>query len=177
MDPSGWIVALTVVVLVGWVLAQPLLRPMRRGSAVPADVSSLQAQVDQVIETMRELDFDYALGKISEEDYSPHRAALLAHGAELLKELDRQRGLAARPRSQQEESLEREIAARRKAPASPRLESDRLEDEIRARRRAPRAQKKEAGSRRAGLCPRCGQAIQVGDRFCPHCGVALNHGI
>ena len=168
---------MTILVLVGWVLAQPLLRPMRRGSAVPSEVSSLQAQVDQVIETMRELDFDYALGKISGEDYSPGRVALLARGAELLKELDPQRGLAARARSQQEESLEREIAARRKAPASPRLGSDQLEDEIRTRRRAPQGQKKEVGSRRAGLCSRCGQAIQVGDRFCPHCGVALNHAI
>jgi uncharacterized membrane-anchored protein YhcB (DUF1043 family) len=178
VDPSALVVALAVVIMVGWVLIQPLVRPVRGGSAAPREISSLEAQVDQVVDMMRELDFDHALEKISGEEYLPRRAELLARGTELLKELDRQRRLVAQLQSQQEESLEREIAARRHAPVFPPMGSDRrAEDETRTRRETGQAAKKESGSRRAGLCPRCGQAVQVGDRFCPHCGLALNHGV
>jgi hypothetical protein len=173
MELLALVIALAVAAGVGWVISRPLLRPVRRGSAAPQKVSSLEAEVDQVVDTIGELDFDCALGKVSREDYSARRADLLARGAELLRELDDQRSHWAQHRTEQEQSLEREITARRRA--APR--SGGREEEIRMPGKASLAQPKGGGSRRAGHCPRCGSAVQVGDRFCPQCGVALNHGI
>lgn len=178
MDPLAVVAALAVVVMVSWFLIQPLVGPDRRGSGAPRKIFSLEARADQTDDLLRELDFDHALGKISEQDYLAHRANLLAQGGNLRKELDRQRSQVARLRSQQEESLEREIAARRHPPAAPGMGSDGPAEGGTRRRREPgRGPDERSGFHRAGKCPRCGQAVQVGDRFCPHCGLALNHPV
>jgi hypothetical protein len=174
MDPSALVVALAVGILVGWLLAQPLVRPTRGRSAASREISLLEGQVDQVTDRMRELDLDHDLGKIPAEDYLPRRIELLAQGAQILKELDRQRHGVAQLRSRQEESLEREIAARRHGSVS----AEPVEAVGTGTSRAAKpALNSELGSRRAGLCHRCGQAVQVGDRFCARCGQALTHAV
>jgi len=176
MDPSAVVLALAILVVVGWVLIQPLFRPARRNLAAPTEISSLETQVDQIVDRMRQLDFDHALGKVAQEEYSPRRAELLRQETQLLQELDRERCRVARSRSQQEEALEREIAARRHSSAGSSPGSDRLaNEEFGARQEFVLEARKNSGSHRGGRCPRCGQVVQVGDRFCPHCGLALNH--
>jgi NADH pyrophosphatase NudC (nudix superfamily) len=125
------------------------------------------AERDRVINSLQELDFDFKLGKIPEEDYPTQRTSLLQKGADLLRKIDT---IAPQPVSVQDADtrIERAIAARR-ADASvnrPEPTDDDLESMIQARRKG----RKEKSS---GFCPKCGKPVMVSDRFCPSCGKSL----
>ncbi len=151
------------------ILVQPLLG--QKGSAPRRDagVASLEAEVDRTIDTLRELDFDRALGKILEDEYPARRQELVAQGAEQLRRLDVTRGTTGSALGEREQAIEREIAARR-APRADREAA--LEAEIATRRGQPAP---NGAKRKAGFCPNCGAPVQVGDKFCPSCGTALRH--
>src|SRR6266508_4180069 len=51
-------------------------------------MSSLLAERDRILNSLQELDFDYALGKIPQEEYPQQRAVLLKNGAGVLRRLD-----------------------------------------------------------------------------------------
>jgi ribosomal protein S27AE len=169
MDVAALLMALAVLILVVILLAQPLLG-QRAGTPRPAPgVSSLEAELDRTIDTLRELDFDRALGKIADDEFPVRRQELVAQGADQLRRLDEARGTTGGVPGGREQALEREIAARR----TPRAERDAaLEDEIRAHRAQPAP---NGAKRKAGFCPACGTPVQVGDKFCPSCGTALRH--
>jgi NADH pyrophosphatase NudC (nudix superfamily) len=132
------------------------------------ELSALMAERDRVINSLQELDFDFRLGKIPEEDYPAQRAGLLQRGAEILKQID---SLAPQAASAQdtEARLERAIAARRADMSIARVQvpDDDLEAMISARRKG----RKEKS---AGFCPRCGKPVMTTDRFCPSCGKSLS---
>jgi ribosomal protein S27AE len=108
----------------------------------------LEAELERTIDTLRELDFDRALGKIPEDEYPARRQELVAQGADQLRRLDEARGT---PLAVRDAALEAEITARRAQSAS------------------------NGVKRKAGYCPACGAPVQVGDKFCPRCGTALGH--
>jgi rubrerythrin len=169
MDAAALLTALAVLILVVIILVQPLLR--QKGSAPRRDagVAALEAQVDRTIDTLSELDFDRALGKILEDEYPARRQQFVAQGADLLRRLDAARGTTGSALGERERAIEREIAAR----GAPRAEREAaLEAEIAARRGQPAP---NGAKRRAGFCPNCGVPVQVGDKFCPSCGTALRH--
>ena len=125
------------------------------------------AERDRVINSLQELDFDFKLGKVPEEDYPVQRAGLLQKGADILRKID---ALAPQPVSAQdtEARLEKAIAARRADASIARVEvsDDDLEALISSRR-------KGRTHKSAGFCPRCGKPVMVTDRFCPACGKSL----
>jgi len=129
----------------------------------------LMADYDRAVNTLQELDFDNALGKVPADDYPRQRAELLAKGADLLRKLD-----AMQPQEtgrDAESRIEAAVASRRadtsaSNPAAV-LDDDDLESLIAARRKT----RKEKS---AGFCPKCGKPILVSDRFCPSCGKATN---
>jgi NADH pyrophosphatase NudC (nudix superfamily) len=143
-------------------------RRARRVTEEEHELSALMAERDRVITSLQELDFDFKLGKIPQEDYPVQRAGLLQKGADILKQIDT---LAPQPTSAQdtEARLERAIAARRADAAIARVEvaDDELEAMISARR-------KGRTNKSAGFCPRCGKPVMVSDRFCPSCGKSLS---
>lgn len=150
--------------------------------------STLLAERDRVLNALQELDFDYALGKVPEEDYPYQRSVLLKNGAEVLRKLDQlQTGAGqARPlqaNSSVEDRIEAAVAARRADAAVPArqrqsetvavksngngsAEKDTLEDLIASRKR----QRQE---KTAGFCPKCGRPAQKSDKFCARCGTTL----
>jgi len=172
-----------LLLLVALFIARPLME--KRSVAVSQEeheLSALLAERDRILTALQELDFDYTMGKIPEEEYPAQRAALLQQGAEILRKLDELQGVSA-----QEEAdirLEAAIAARRadasRMPvavagngASPLRTAgvatgpdDGLEVLIASRRR----QKTEKA---AGFCPQCGGPVQKSDRFCPKCGTKV----
>ena len=136
--------------------------------------SALLAERDRVMTALWELDFDFSLGKIPEEDYPSQRTALLHKGAQLLRQLD-----ALQPDQEAgdaEARLEAAISARRMTASAsngragsavPNAQLAAQEDEFEvmlANRRRIRQEKA------AGFCPQCGQPVHKSDRFCPKCG-------
>lgn len=169
MELTAVLFSLAVLILVGVYLYAPFMeRRARRVTEEEHELSALMAERDRVINALQELDFDFRLGKIPEEDYPTQRTSLLQKGAEILKKID---SLAPQPVAvpDTEERLERAIAARRADAAVARVEvsDDDLESMLSARR-------KGRSSKSAGFCPKCGKPVLVTDRFCPSCGKSLS---
>lgn len=170
MDIGAIFFTLAVVTLVGMYVGQPYIqRRGRRAIQEDHEYSTLMAEYDRAVNTLQELDFDNALGKVPAEDYPRQRAELLAKGADLLRKLDDMQSLET---SRDAESRMEAAVASRRADSSDEksvavLDDDDLESMIAARRKT----RKEKS---AGFCPKCGKPVQVSDRFCPSCGKAIN---
>lgn len=169
MELTAIFFSIAVLILVGMYLYAPFMeRRARRVTEEEHELSALMAERDRVINSLQELDFDFKLGKIPDEDYPTQRADLLQKGADILRKID---SLAPQPASalDTESRLEKAIAARRAdgAPAKPDLTDDDLEAMISSRRRGHK-------DKSAGFCPRCGKPVMVTDRFCPSCGKSLS---
>lgn len=175
MELGALFLILALALLVGFYLSQPFLdlRLRRVSSAAQAAAdsrehlrSSLLAERDRLINALLELDFDYALGKIPEEDYPAQREGMRQAAVQVLRQLDELEISAAE--GGVEERLEAMLGARRAARGDEALpeEMDEIERLIAERRR-------ERQGKGAGFCPQCGQPVRQEDRFCPKCGAAL----
>lgn len=169
MELTAIFFSLAVLILVGIYLYSPFMeRRARRVTEEEHELSALMAERDRVINSLQELDFDFRLGKIPEEDYPTQRAGLLQKGAEILRKIDSVAPQAASAQDT-EARLERAIAARRADASTTTVEvpDDDLEAMIAARRKGRK-------NKSAGFCPRCGKPVMVTDRFCPSCGKSLS---
>ncbi|HEX5944557.1 MAG TPA: zinc ribbon domain-containing protein [Anaerolineales bacterium] len=169
MELAAIFFSLVVLLLVGIYLYAPFMeRRARRVTEEEHELSALMAERDRVINSLQELDFDFKLGKIPEEDYPVQRSTLLQKGADILRKIDT---LAPQATSAQdtEVRLERAIAARRADASLAKVEvsDDDLESMISSRRRS-------RTNKSAGFCPKCGKPVMVTDRFCPSCGKSLS---
>jgi hypothetical protein len=177
MDIGSIFLILGLLVLVGLFVVRPLVE--RSAVAVSQEehqLSALMAERDQILNALQELDFDFNLGKIPEDEYPAQRAALLQHGANILRKLDEYQPSVRTVDAQ--DRLEQAIAQRRAdAAVMPRngagsrlkvstvaaAQDDDLEALIAARRR-------ERTEKAAGFCSQCGSPLQQSDHFCPKCG-------
>lgn len=169
MELAAIFFSLVVLLLVGIYLYAPFMeRRARRVTEEEHELSALMAERDRVINALQELDFDFKLGKIPDDDYPVQRSALLQKGADILRKIDT---LAPQATSAQdtEVRLERAIAARRADAGLAKVEvsDDDLESMISSRRR-------NRTNKSAGFCPKCGKPVMVTDRFCPSCGKSLS---
>jgi hypothetical protein len=191
-----WIGALFMVLavafLVGLYVSQPFIlrarQPVKKAGQQAADDldrqrSALLAERDRILNSLQDLEFDHALGKVPEEDYPLQREALLHEGADVLRQLD-----ALEPGENAAQSaterLEAAVAARRAdaraavvagnghIPAAtvrrrpmPNVQDD-VEALVSERRRAQPA-------KAVGFCPRCGKPVQKSDKFCSKCGATI----
>jgi hypothetical protein len=180
MDIGSIFLILALLLLVIIFVSRPLFDRNRQITADGEEehqLSHLLAERDRMLNALQELDFDYALGKIPDDDYPSQRAILLQRGAQVLRSLDE---IQAQESDQDlEERIETAIAARRAdaaahnemisepvlavAGASP---DDELELMLSNRRRARQ-------EKSAGFCSQCGGPVQKSDRFCPKCGNSL----
>ncbi len=158
MDLAAILFLIALLLAVGLYLATPLMNgATRRSGEETQEVSALLAERERLLNALQELEFDFQLGKIPEEDYPAQRADLLRKGAEILKKLD---ALApARPIRASKVS----VAA---SGSAGELTDDEIESMLAARRKARK-------TKSAGFCPRCGKPILITDQFCPNCGKAL----
>ena len=169
MELGSLFLVLAVIVMVGIYLYAPFTNRARRARAGEShEISSLKAERDRVINSLQELDFDFKLGKIPEEDYPEQRATLLQKGSEILRKLD-ELAPASASSSNVEARIEKAAAAKRadSSAAESQVSDDDLESMIAARR-------KEHKSKSAGFCPKCGKPVLVTDKFCPSCGKAVS---
>jgi hypothetical protein len=179
MDLGSLFIILSLTILVGIFVSRPLLdgkftSSAPSGSSPDHELSSLLAERDRILNSLQELDFDAALGKIPPEDYPAQRASLLKRGADVLRQID---ALAAPEAREEKASVENRIesvlAQRRMDGAQAGEEAvdlvqadEKLEIMLANRRRQRQGQS-------AGFCHKCGGPIQKVDLFCPKCGVKV----
>jgi len=137
----------------------------RRFSEDGREFSTLMAERERILNALLELDFDFKLGKVPEEDYPGQRAELLQKGADVLKKLDALPA-SALPNPRHAVGYDSESAGTIPGEARKQLNDEEIESMLSARRR-------ERKTNSAGFCPRCGKPMLVTDQFCPNCGTAL----
>ncbi len=148
MDLGSLLVILALGLMAVVFIAQPLTG--KRGLGVKEEerhLSELLAERDRVLTTLQDLDMDFAMGKVLQDDYQAQRGTLLSHGAEVLKAIDELRGTVGEfvPETDLEVEIETAVARLRRG-----------EDQA-----------------HVGTCGSCGREVIVGDRFCVHCGASL----
>jgi len=175
MELTAIFFSLAVLILVGMYLYAPFMeRRARRVTEEEHELSALMAERDRVVNSLQELDFDFKLGKIPEEDYPAQRTSLLQKGADILRRIDSLAPASPFERRSGPDGpdtdtrLEQAIAARRAdaSAADVRVTEDDLESLIASRRKGRK-------NKSAGFCPKCGKPVMVTDRFCPSCGKSL----
>ncbi len=133
------LVAVTAALIIGPFLRAP--RPAPTGLRAPErEVAHNKASA---LGAIRELEFDFATGKLSDEDYAALRARYEAKAVEVLSRPTRQV-----PAVDAAARIEAEIAAAR----------------ARRRRRVPDG---------APRCASCGEGLPAAARFCPVCGTPV----
>ena len=169
MELGSVFLILAVFIIVGIYLYAPFMaKPRKLSTSEMHEVSALKAERDRVITSLQELDFDFKLGKIPDEDYPEQRAELLKKGSDILRKLDELEPVYAAARTA-EARIEKAAAARRADSASE--DAAFSDEEVEAMLSARRKQHK---SKPAGFCPKCGKPVLVADKFCPSCGKSLN---
>ncbi len=159
MDLAAILFLIALLLTVALYLATPLIDNRSRGVAQESqEVSSLLAEQERLLNALQELDFDYQLGKIPEEDYPAQRADLIRKGADVLKQLDALAPSRPPVRAMQEPAYSSRLDAQ--------LSDDDIESMLASRRKIRK-------TKSAGFCPRCGKSVLVTDQFCPSCGKAL----
>ncbi len=177
MDLGSILLGLALLLIVSFVVARPLLFSGhdRERAARGGQADALLFERERVLAQLRDLDFDHATSKIADDDYAAQRAALVAQGVAVLKQLDAL-GISAAPANGSaaeagaetpEDEIEAAIAAARSRsgalPAAGAAEA--IEAQVRAARGAPpTAEAVELA------CGNCGAGVQPTDRFCPKCG-------
>jgi hypothetical protein len=154
MDLGSLLVIFSLVLMIAWFLGRPFLEKHVIGvTKISRHASELQADRDQILINLQELDMDYDMRKISGDDYQSRRSVLLTRGAAILKELDQLKGVHP-------------DAAAHLGGAMDRDGQD-LEDQIELEILRKRILAKNES---AGYCSQCGNQLFVGDRFCTKCG-------
>ncbi len=150
------LIAVLVIAVIAFI-AYPLFSTAREKIAGKANaLDALVAQRDSTYDAIHDLDFDFQLGKLSQDDYAALRDKYKARAAQVLQQIDAVGGVST---VDAEAQIEVQVARLRRA------KTDAVEDEI-ARVRAAH----KAGGE---FCAKCGTPHQPGDQFCAKCGNRL----
>ncbi len=158
MSIGSILLGLSLLILVGLVLAQPFLAKEEREPRPRSRKQQLLAQKEAVLEEIRALDFDSDTGKIPQEVYEPQRTELKAVATEILKSLDE---LGT-------EAPEDDVAAQIEAAINRVRGQRQPSGEISVAETAVPAKNGQAK-----FCTECGAKVDANDKFCAACGKKL----
>ncbi len=124
------------------------------------ELQELHSRRDTTYSMLKELEFDYQSGILTEEDYRELEKRYKRKGISILKNID-QLGEGA----DLDDDIEAQISKLRRSKSKETGLDDDIEAQIKKMRQP------ESGAR---FCPQCGEKYRAGDRFCTHCGTRLN---
>ncbi len=165
-------------VFVAWPLLVGRTEPEEFFGDEPAEpvLQRLLFQRDTVYAAMKELEFDLAMGNLSQEDFQQLQERYKRKAVAVLKRIDDAKAGKLRPNALvDDELLDEEIhvpANNGRRPAGPETDLD-VEQEIQSYRKKSRRQN---GKPRAAAitCPSCGKPVSEPDSsFCNRCGARL----
>jgi hypothetical protein len=139
-----------------WIL-QPLLTPKGLESGSPQSRAvkdkALEKSKEDVYAAIKEMEMDFGMGKISEEDYQDLKSRYKSKALHILKELDGVEG-----GEDVDAAIEREVRQLR------------MEKEPESEKR----HEKETALQ-LNFCPQCGKKVGPSDNFCHGCGMKFSH--
>ena len=149
-----YILIIALILAAGCWIINPLFKPARFNYIFDhqADdaVKQLEHRKEAAYATIRELEFDLNMGKLSEEDYRILREQYKLDAIRCLKEIDTLRMNQKITENLSEEDLEEEIE-----------------------RQVAFFRKRHHGRNGSIFCVKCGTEISYQGRFCHHCGARL----
>lgn len=162
--PAG-VILLSLIVFAAAVVGVAALRTFvpltaKDGPATPQVIGgrtrvALEREKTLALRTIKELEFDRAMGKISEKDFAEMSARLRARAAGLIRQLDAGSGYR--------EAIEQEVARRLGAGSQ--------------KQERAHGTNLNAGSKKQDpaymSCSSCGTRNDADARFCKHCGASL----
>ena len=158
-----------VVGVAAWRTLSPLIGSDERG---PSPVlggrtrAALEREKTLVLRSIKELEFDRAMGKVSDKDFAEMSARLRARAAGLMRQLDV--GSAYR------DQIEKEIARRvNQAPVARTLPGSRGEPDPSPGSGSPRAESRGDTARPTRICAGCRTENDTDAKFCKNCGSKL----
>lgn len=151
------VVILGLLVVVGYWILHPLIRP-RVSDALALEESeeravALRQRKEDIYAAIKEMDFDFEMGKISEEDHEDLKSQYKARAIEILKELDTKEEV-----DEVDDSIEEEVRRLR----------EKRKEEGKKEKRAD-----SEGTGKINFCPECGSKAAPDSKFCRDCGVQL----
>lgn len=155
MEISSIIIGLVLLGASVAYVSLPFRAKRRQNTNTSKTYAQSKGQREAVLAAVRDLDFDFKTGKISEEDYQPLRAQLIAEAAQFIE-----------AEIKEDAQLEELIQTRR---TMQRLDlkcqdcGSPIETDQRFCSKCGSAVNKEK-------CPSCGKKIQADDLFCSSCG-------
>lgn len=166
------ILALAIALLAALFISAPFF--LRRGRADGGGyfpdpraekAKELGSRKDSLLTAIKDIEFDYGLGKLSREDFEELHGKYRAEAAGLLKEID---SLGAGGSADGGyDDLEKEIRAERSKFAFS-YDDEEFEKEI------LRAREVSWNDSPARYCPKCGSGCGAEDLFCSKCGAKLS---
>jgi primosomal protein N' len=155
MEISSILIGLVLLVASLAFVSQPFRQKQRTSLKAPGHP---EGRRESILSALRDLDFDFKTGKVSEEDYTPLRAKLLAEAAQFIEQ-----------EKEEEEKLEALIQSRRGVHQSAIL----CEHCGAALEAGQRFCTKCGSAVNNELCPSCGKKNRASDQFCSSCGSRL----
>lgn len=116
-DAGLFFAVILTLAVIAWVIQPFANRTPNRRREDAATLAAYQVQYERVLTNIRDLDEDYALGKIQHAFYKAERTKAVAAGTELLRLMDehQQAASTAPPERTLDDQIEAAVAARRKA--------------------------------------------------------------
>jgi NADH pyrophosphatase NudC (nudix superfamily) len=167
-DLSLWLTVIIAALLsLGaiYIAVAPLLQPGRATPLVEDDrLVELLGRKDATLRAIKELEFDYQVGKMSQEDYRRHDQRLRRQAIGLMQQIEK----VAPASATLDEQLESIIAQFRqtsgvRTPSQPAVDMPASIPTI----DAPQA----AGETR--FCTECGKPVEPTHKFCANCGTPI----
>lgn len=135
------------------------------------ELRELRSKRDTAYSMLKELEFDYHSGILTEEDYRDLEEKYKTKAIAILGELD-----ASETGTEGEDEIEKQVRKLRRAKVQPRPQVSQrakrdtaVEAEVEREILALRQQK-------GRFCTQCGTRYEEGDRFCSNCGANLKRG-
>lgn len=172
----GLLGALLVSALAVAAVVWPLLKKGPAPVLIEDDrLTELLHRKEQVLASIKELEFDYRVGKLSEADYQQFDQRLRRQAIGIMQQIEQ----VAPESAGLDAALEREIDRRRmvKPETGKPASGEDLEAEIASRRRVPAATPApvtvSATNGATRYCTNCGGAIAPKHKFCAQCGTPV----
>lgn len=158
MEISSILIGLVLFVASLAFVSLPFRQKPRASPQARKAVGRSEGRRESVLSALRDLDFDFKTGKVSEEDYTPLRSKLMVEAAQFIEQ-----------EKEEEEKLEALIQTRRITQHKV-VHCDHCGALIEAGQnfctKCGSAVNKE-------ICPSCGKKNRAGDQFCSSCGSRL----
>lgn len=172
----GLLVALLFSALAIAAVAWPLLKRGPTPVLVEDDrLAELLQRKEQVLASIKDLEFDYRVGKLSKADYQQYDQRLRRQAIGLMQQIEQ----LAPESAGLDAALEREIEQRRRVKSAVEATADQdasVEAEIARRRRVPTEAAPANNGGGPRFCTNCGAALSPHHKFCAQCGAPVESG-